>query len=63
MTNEELEAIYKENIGNDHVTALRMVYNHGWYAGAGQTPTASSEDKSKSATKPTAIIKAARKVS
>lgn len=58
MTNQELEAIYKENIGLGHITALRMVYNHGHYDGAGVQITANSADKSKAAAKPSAIIKA-----
>lgn len=62
MTNTEIEAIYKENIGLGHLTALRMVYTHGWYDGAGQTPTASSPDKSKIASAPTAIIRARSRV-
>lgn len=58
MTNEEIERIYKENLGVGHLTALRMIYNHGWYEGAGQTPTARSDDKSKAVSAPTTIMRA-----
>lgn len=57
MTNAELEEIFKQNINISYITALRAVYNQGWYEGAGQTPTAASPDKSKAAAKPTAIIR------
>lgn len=62
MTNDQLEAIYKENAGVSHLTALRMIYNHGWYDGKGQTPTANSADQSKAASAPAAIIKATRRI-
>jgi len=58
MTNAELEAIYKANIGKSRMTALQAVYTQGWYDGAGVTvPTANSPlNKAQSATKPTTIV-------
>jgi len=55
MTNDQIEEIYKANVGIGHLTALRAVYNHGWYEGAGQTPT--TADKSINVAKPTTIIR------
>ena len=57
MTNVELEAIYKTNMDIGHLTALRAVYTHGFYAGAGTTPTATSPDKSKDQAPPAVILK------
>lgn len=62
MENTEIEAIYKENLGLGHQTALRMVFNHGWYAGASQTPVVGSPDKSKAAAAPTTIMRATRRI-
>lgn len=55
MTNDQIEEIYKANAGVGHLTAMRAVYNQGWYEGAGQTPTA--VDKSINVAKPTVIIR------
>lgn len=57
MTYAQMEAIFKANIGMSEEQALRAVWNAGWYEGAGITPTETSPDKSKAATKPVAIIK------
>lgn len=62
MTNDEIEAIYKENVGAGHITALRIIFTHGVYAGAGTTPTATSRDVSAVTAKPTAIIKSSRRI-
>ena len=56
MTNDELKSIFKANLSESEVAALRGVYNAGWYAGAAQTPSATSVDKSLAASKPTAIV-------
>jgi len=56
MTFDQLEAIFKANNTMSREQALRAVWNAGWYEGAGITPTATSPDKSKGATKPVAII-------
>ena len=58
MTNAELEAIYKSNIGKSRMTALQAIYTQGWYAGAGVTvPTAGNAlNKAQSATAPTTIV-------
>lgn len=55
MTNEQLEEVYKANMPIGHMTALRAVYNQGWYEGAGQTPT--NIDKSRDVAKPSVIIR------
>lgn len=57
MTDDELEATYKANIGISHLTALRAVFTQGHYAGAGVTPSATSPDKSLTAAKPAAVVK------
>lgn len=62
MTNEQLEAVYKANIEIGHLTALRAVYTQGFYAGAGQTPTASSPDKSKDQAAPTAVVRFGKRI-
>lgn len=41
------------------MTALRAIWNAGWYEGAAVTPKATSPDKSCAASKPVAIIKQA----
>lgn len=57
MTDKELSDIFKVNIDLSPAAALRGVYNAGWYAGAGQTPAATSADKSINAAKPVAVVK------
>lgn len=56
MTNDEINDIYKAAVAVSRNAALRAVYNAGWYAGAGQTPTAGSEDKSAKVAKPSAVV-------
>ena len=58
MTNAELEAIFKANIGKSRMTALQSIYTQGWYDGAGVTvPTAKDPlNKAQSAAKPTTIV-------
>lgn len=62
MTNDEIEAIYKENLPNGHITALRILFTHGVLAGQGVTPTATSKDVSAVTAKPAAIIRAGRRI-
>ena len=57
MTNAEIIAIFKANIDESLVAALRGVYNAGYYEGAGVTPSAASVDQSKVKSKPTAVVK------
>ncbi len=58
MTNAQLEAIYKANIGKGHVTALSAVYTQGWYAGAGTTlpVNGAAQDKAGMAAAPATIV-------
>lgn len=58
MTNAQIEAIYKANLGNGHLTALAAVYTQGWYGGAGTTlPTSGPAlDRAGSAAAPTSIV-------
>lgn len=62
MTNDEIEAIYKENLPNGHITALRIIFTHGVYAGSGVTPTATSRDVSTVTAKPAAIIRSTKRI-
>lgn len=57
MTNEDIQKIYKANVDQDHVAALRAVYCAGWYEGAGVVPKATSPDKSRTVAAPVAIVK------
>lgn len=60
MTNVQLEAIYKANIDLGHIAALKAVYNHGYYDGAGITVTSQTVDIVPTRTAPTTIIKLKR---
>lgn len=57
MTDDQIEAIWKANIGSGAITAMRAMFTHGYCEGASVTPSASVSDKSVSAVKPTTIIK------
>jgi hypothetical protein len=58
MTNSDIIDLYKQNVSESHAAALRAVFNAGWYAALGQTPTATSLDQTRFASKPTALVKA-----
>lgn len=57
MTNDDITKIFKTNIDESFVAALRGVYNAGYYQGAGVTPTATSVDQSKVKATPVAVTK------
>lgn len=57
MTNDDLVKIFKTNIEESEIAALRGVYNAGYYEGAGVTPSATSPDQSKVKAKPVAVVK------
>lgn len=57
MNNDEITKIFKTNIDESFVAALRGVYNAGYYEGAGVTPSATGVDQSKVKAKPTAVVK------
>lgn len=57
MTNAQILTIFKANITESLVAALRGVYNAGYYEGAAITPTAASPDISQSKAIPAAIVK------
>lgn len=56
MTNDQIHNIFKAASGISLTAGLRAIWNAGWYEGAGQTPTANSEDKSLKASKPVAVV-------
>lgn len=56
MTLAQLEAIYKANIGIGPLEALEAVFTHGYFAGAGLTPSATSASVVPSTAAPTTII-------
>lgn len=58
MTNDQLLDIYKQNISESHIAALKSVFNAGYYAGAGLTPTANGTDFTRFQAKPVAVVKA-----
>lgn len=57
MTDDQIEAIWKANIGSGAITAMRAMFTHGYCAGASITPSASVSDKSVNQANPTTIIK------
>lgn len=57
MTNTQLELIWKANIDLSRLSAMRAIYNAGWYEGAAVTPTTTSPDKSCAVAAPAAIIR------
>lgn len=57
MTNTDINALYQGNIDISHLAALRAVYNAGYFAGAGITPTPMTADQSRTASVPTAKLK------
>ena len=57
MNSDALEAIYRANVGASFQDALRAVYTHGFYDGAGTTIAVGLPDKSASQTAPSIILK------
>lgn len=57
MTNSDINALYTGNLDISHLAALRAVYNAGYFAGAGITPTPQTPDQSRTAAVPTAKLK------
>ena len=58
MTNGDLEAIFKANLGLSLQTALHAVFTQGYCAGAGLTPNAAGTiDRVATTTKPTVTVK------
>lgn len=57
MTNDQLMKVFKTNIDESEIAALRGVYNAGYYEGAGITPTATSVDQSKVKAVPAAVVR------
>lgn len=57
MTNADIESLYTMNIDISHLAALRAVFNAGYFAGAGITPTTTTPDQSRVTTKPTVTLK------
>jgi hypothetical protein len=57
MTNVQIENIYRAGLATgNHASALRAVWNAGWYEKAGITPTASSADQSIQPSAPVAVV-------
>jgi len=58
MTDAQLEAIYKANLGNGFITALSAVYTQGWYDGKGTSVPTSGvmSDRASAAASPTTIV-------
>ena len=57
MNNQQIEAVYQSASGLSHAAGLRAVYNAGWCAKAGETPSAGTVDASDSQAAPTAYVK------
>lgn len=57
MTLQQLEAIYKANIGVGELEALEAVYTQGYLDGAGGTVTASTTSVVGSRPAPTTTVK------
>jgi hypothetical protein len=57
MTNADIDSLYRENIDISHLAALRAVFNAGYYAGAGITPTAQTPEQSRISAKPAVRVK------
>ena len=62
MTNAQIEAIFTDALprGN-RISALRAVWNAGWYEGKGTVPTTTSVDQSLQIAKPVAVIQCWKK--
>jgi hypothetical protein len=60
MTNDQLLYIFKQNLDQSEIAALRGVYNAGYCEGAGVTPSATLEDFSRSKAAPAAVVKIRR---
>jgi hypothetical protein len=52
MKDSDIESIFKQNVGESVVAALRVIYNLGYCDGASITPSITTGDKSAAATKP-----------
>lgn len=52
MKDTDIESIFKQNVGESVVSALRVIYNLGYCDGASITPTSNTGDKSALAAKP-----------
>ena len=57
MTNDQMVWMYKQNVGQSAISAMRAIYNAGYCEGAGVTPTANMQDYSKAKAVPVAIHK------
>lgn len=57
MTSDDLERIFRANIDASFQDALRAVYTHGFYDGAGTSIVAGLPDKSATATAPSVVLK------
>lgn len=57
MTNDDINKLYQGNIDISHLAALRAVFNAGYFAGAGVTPTAGTPDQSRVSAPPTTKLK------
>lgn len=55
MTDFQIEEIYRSNLGDSNISALRGVWLAGYLEGKGTVPTASAIDTSKSIAKPTLV--------
>ena len=60
MNSSQLEKIYKDNAGISHLAALKAVYNAGWCAHLGETPSDSTGDATEKQAAPTAYVKIRR---
>jgi hypothetical protein len=57
MNSAQLEKIYRDNVSVSHIAALKAVYNAGWCADHGETPSDSTSDASEKQTAPTSYVK------
>lgn len=56
MTNIELEDLFKQASLDSSVSALRAIWNAGYYSGSGKTPVAGGTDFSIAAVKPSVLV-------
>lgn len=57
MTNADMEKIYQSASGLSHAAGLRAVFNAGWCAKAGETPSGTTVDASDLQAAPSAYVK------
>ena len=57
MNSKQLERIYQDNVGVSHIAALKAVYNAGWCADHGETPSDTTGDATEKQSPPTAYVK------